>query len=284
MRIARLLAPFGLAVLLAGCLQSATVINVKPDGSGTIEETLTMNAQAAAQLQEMLAGFGQMAGEKGDAKRAGKKPGIFSEEDMRSAAAKMGEGVTFVSSQPVKTADTEGVRALYAFTDVTKVRIDQKPATPGGADKLGGAPGGSAPEMIAFRFARTPAGSSQVTVVFPDAKLEPGQKPTAPAAGAKSNDPAQAAALAMAKQMFAGMKISIVLQPVGRLIRTNSAFVEGQRVTLLELDLGQLMADEALLTKLQGLGSIEQAKAALKGVKGVKVNLDKEVVVEFAGR
>ena len=77
------------------------------------------------------------------------------------------------------------------------------------------------------------------------------------------------------------------LQPVGRLIKTNSPYVQGQQVTLLEVDMGQLASDEKGLQRLQdvqGAGSFEEMKAALKDVKGVKLNPQREVTVEFAGK
>jgi hypothetical protein len=272
------LAAMVLALSLGGCLNSTTVINVKPDGSGTIEQTMTMNPQAAAQLQQMASGFGQGGAEK--------KGGVFNEQDLRAAAPKMGQGVTFVSATPIHTAAAEGTTAIYAFTDITKLQMNQKPAAPGGASAMGGMPGGSGAEDMLFRFAKTPAGTSKVTVVFPEAQIDEARKTRAAAQtqAAKANDPMQAAALAMARQMMNGLKISIVMQPTGRILKTNSPYVEGQRVTLLEMDFGQLMGDEAMLQKLQAAGSLEEMKPLLKGVKGVKINTDKEVSVEFAGR
>jgi hypothetical protein len=277
MRQLRFLAILGLAVSLGGCLQSTTVINLKADGSGTIEQTMTMNPQVAAQLQQMASGFGAQGGEK--------KGGLFNEQDLRAAAPKMGDGVTFLSATPIHTAEAEGTKALYAFTDITKLRMNQKPSAPGGAGAMGGMPGGSGAEDMLFRFAKTPAGTSKVTVVFPEAKFEEARK-AKPAAekAAKTNDPMQAAAMGMVKQMMSGLKIAIFMQPAGRILKTNSPYLEGQRVTLLEMDFGQLMGDEAMLQKLQGAGSLEEAKALLKGVKGLKVNTDREVSVEFAGR
>lgn len=263
-----------LALALAGCINSTTVINLKTDGSGTIEQTMTMSAQAAAQLQQMASSFGQEGAGKG---------GVFNEQDLRAAAPKMGEGVTFVSATPIHTAEAEGTRAVYAFTDITKLRMDQKPVIPGGVGAAGGVPGGSSPENILFRFAKTPAGTSKVTVVFPEAKIDQARK-APPAQPAKAADPMQAAALGMVKQMFNGLKISILMQPVGRIVKTNSPYVQGQQVTLLEMDFGQLLADEGMLQKLQGAASLEEAKTLLRGVKGVKLNPDREVAVEFAGR
>ena len=44
------------AVIGSGCIRSATLITVKPDGSGTIEQTVLMNAAA---LKGMLGGLGE---------------------------------------------------------------------------------------------------------------------------------------------------------------------------------------------------------------------------------
>jgi hypothetical protein len=273
----RTLAAVALCGLLAGCLNSTTVINVRPDGSGTIEQTMTMNAQAAAQLQQMASSFGGAEG--------AKKGGLFNEADMRAAASKLGEGVTFVSATPIKTAEAEGTKAVYAFADITKLRLEQKPPTPGPAGAMGGMSAKSSQEEMLFRFAKLPAGTSQVTVVFPERKIE-AAKPTPAAKPAKANpaDPMAAAGLAMAKQMLNGLRIAIYMQPAGRIVKTNSQYVDGQRVTLLEMDLGELLRDEAMLQKLQGAGSLEEAKSLMKGIKGAKINLDSEVSVEFAGR
>jgi hypothetical protein len=279
MRQASKFAIVGLAVLLTGCINSTTVINVKPDGSGTIEQTMTMTAQAAAQLQQMAASFG----------RGSQKPGnpLFDEQNLRAAASKLGEGVTFVSATPIHTNEAEGGKAVYAFTDITKLRLEQKPAAPGGAGAMGGRlPGGTAPEDVAFRFAKTPAGTSRVTVVFPEVKprtppsAAPGGQPGAP----KPNDAMQAGMLAMARQVMNGLKLSIVLQPAGRLLKTNSPYVQGQQVTLLEVDMSQVPMDDKMLQAVQSAASFEEMKALLKGVKGVKLNPDREVVVEFAGK
>jgi hypothetical protein len=267
-------------VLLGGCLNSTTVINVKADGSGTIEQTLLMNKQAMAQLQQLTGAAGRGS--------AAKKGGPFDEQSLRSAASAMGDGVTFVSATPLNTDDAEGTRAVYAFTDITKLRLEQKPSSPGGTATPLGIPSGNSSDNLMFRFARSPAGNPRVTVVFPEAKLDAARKAAQAQQGqatpsGKAADPMQAAALAMMKPMLNGLKISILLQPAGKILKTNSPFVIGQQVTLLEMDLGQLLGDDTMLQKLQSAASLEEIKAALKDVKGAKINPDREVSVEFEG-
>lgn len=112
---------------LAGCISSTTLITVRPDASGTIEQITTMNPERLARLTQMIAGFQKQAGAEKST-----PVDLFSESGARGLAAKMGEGVTYISSQKIRTKDAEGIKALYAFSDITKIRINQKPSAPSG--------------------------------------------------------------------------------------------------------------------------------------------------------
>ncbi len=275
MRLIRTAAVLVLVAPLAGCLTSATLLTVRPDGSGTIEQTTTMAPETVAQVSQLSSG---LAGLRGEA-AAGQPAELFSENDARAAAGALGEGVTFVSSEKIKTASAEGLKVVYAFTDITKIRLSQRPAPP-----TGPMPGvrmrGSGPEEIRFRFSRQPGGTSIVTLVFPDVAPEQ-TTPAQPGGAARTIDPQ---ALSMARLVLKDLRLSIVLQVAGRIVRTSSPHVQGQRVTLLDMDFNALSSDETMLQKLQAVESIEAAKAILKGVKGFTFNFEREVSVEFAER
>jgi hypothetical protein len=266
----RTLVLLAFSALAGGCITSETILKVKGDGSGTIEQTLSMRRDAAEQLTKMMAGMQQAA----PAKEGAAAPELFGEADMRSAASKLGTGVSFVSSKAISTPDRVGRVAIYAFNDITQLRIDQSPPTPGGADA---APGASRPEMIQFKLAKMPGGNSLVTVLFPERTFD---KSTREAPKPKP-DPQQ---LAQIKQLLDGLKIDVELEPQGTLVKTSSPYVTGNRVTLMSLDFAEVLKNDAALEQLAQPRSIEEAKAVLKDVKGVKVNLDKEVTVEFAGQ
>ena len=51
----------------------------------------------------------------------------------------------------------------------------------------------------------------------------------------------------MLKQMFGGAHVTIAVEPAGTLVRTTSPFVDGSRVTLLDIDLDRLLEDDALI-------------------------------------
>jgi len=269
-----LLLVFLCGFITSGCLTSVTTIKVKPDGSGTIEQSIAMKAEAAAQLTAMASTFGDAAEKDKDKPPA--PPELFSEKDMREAAAKFGEGVTFVSSQPIKTKDLTGRVATYSFADITKVRVNQKPPSPKGAPAEDESKGKAADD-VAFTFLRHPGGTSVVTVLFPEPDLSKKKDKDADTES-KKPDPTQ---LAMMKKMLDGLRIEIALEVAGAIVKTNSPYVQGSKVTLLEMDFAELMTNDAVLGKLANPESIEDAKQMLKGVKGVKVNLDREVMVEF---
>ena len=52
-------------------------------------------------------------------------------------------------------------------------------------------------------------------------------------------------------------------------------------MTLLEVDLDQALTDPTVLTRLQAAPTPDAAKAVIKGVEGLKINLDREITVEF---
>ncbi len=274
MRLCKTLVAVAGLFALTGCISSTTEITVKPDGSGTIQTVTMMGKAALEQFKAMAASFGDKGG-------AGKTADLFSEKQLREAAAKMGEGVAYVSSQPVKSADMEGVKALYTFKDVTKLRVSQKPDSPAmGMGTSAAPPKAAQADDVAFRFARQPNGHSLLTLVFPERKMEAEQRQKA-ASPSKPMDPQQ---LAMVKTMFKGMKIDLAVVVDGRIVKTNSPYVAGNRVTIVEMDFEQLLADESKLSQIQSVATIEEAKRAFKDVKGFKMNLDPEVQIEFAGK
>jgi hypothetical protein len=269
MPFARLVAIAVVSTLLTGCINSATLIRLKSDGSGTVEQTTLMNTQA---VTGMLSGGLQAQG----AKPVGP---IFSEADLKRQAERMG-GVKFVSAEPVKGPNGfEGMKALYSFEDINKVRVDQDPNM-SGATSDSFSTEATAKTPVIFAFARSGA-NPVLTVTFPD------QAKGVPAASDGTQggpDMTSPQMLAMMKTIFDGFKVAIDLEVLGSIVKTNADYVSGSKVTLLEMDLGLLLQDEAKLKELQskmkGGMSVSEVKPYLKDIKGIKIN-DPVVTVEF---
>lgn len=279
---ARLAAVLALGVGTSGCLAVDMLVKVKGDGSGTVEKTLTMNPEA---MQEMASEM-QKSGGKTEAKT--KDPstitdkelldGPFDPEELKKEAAKMGPGVTFVSATPVREKTRMGVKAVFAFKDVNTLVLNQKPLP-----EAGPAGGKSSPEdEVRFALAKK-GGNSVLTLKSKGFDLKSGGPKPKPSAAPEGMDKMAEGMLEMMKPMLKGLRITVGVEVDGTLVKTNSAYVEGNRVTYLDMDFGALLADQKALKAFgeDMEGSLAQQKAALAKVKGMKVHLEPEMVVEF---
>jgi hypothetical protein len=239
-----------------------TVMKVKGDGSGTVEHRMLFTKQALVQLKQFAAlGGGRQAIDP------------TSEQQAQEMAAALGPGVTYVSSQPVSTPIGEGRDAVYAFADVSQLRVSTQPASPGGASiQAGGL--SSVGDTLTFSFTHEPSGNAVLHVNLPESSL----------VNALASNAVAPQQMAMIKSLLAGAHMLLSVEPDGALVRTNSAYVDGPRVTLLEVDLDQALKDDTLVARLQAAKTPEELRAAIKDVPGLKLTLEKELTVEFTPR
>jgi hypothetical protein len=244
-----------IAALSSGCINSASVIKVKKDGSGTIEQTLLVNAAAIKGLMGGLGG-GQVK----------ESSSILNEAEFKRTAERM--GVRPVSLTPMKEGGFEGAKAIYAFDDVSQIRVDQDPQmSAAGASRR---PGANDP----IRFAMVKQGDNSVLTITVDEKAAASATSKASEAPRLENiDPAM---MQMIKSMFQGFKVAMDLEVDGKIVKTNAEYVNGSRITLLEVDIAGVFEDEAKLKALQskiGPGvTISELRPYLKDIKGVKIN------------
>lgn len=127
-------------------------------------------------------------------------------------------------------------------------------------------------DPVQFKLARA-AGVSTLTVMFPDKPSDVSKAPSAEAGGPDMSNPQM---LAMMKSMFDGFKVAIDLEVLGTIVKTDADYVSGSKITLLEMDFGQLLQDEAKLKEIQSKvkpgAKISEVKPYLKDVKGIKIN------------
>jgi hypothetical protein len=263
MRLAIQLVVLVFAAVCSSCLRSTTVISVKADGSGTVVQETGLSPQALAMVKTM-------AGSGTDAKMPAD---LFGEDQAKQAADLM--GVTFVSGEPIKTAELEGYRARFAFNDVRQIRMKMNQAPTKGLT------GSSAAAEPPFRFDFERRGaSSQLTITVPESNAGSNPMAKMPGMGGTSNPEQNQQAMAMMKLMLQNLFVDVSLDVDGRIVNTNAPHVQGSRVTLLQIDFNQLLADEAAFRKLQSATDIK----ALAGVPGLKVLTSPKVTVEFASR
>ena len=264
MRSLRVLLAVVTSVALTGCINSTTLIKLNADGSGTVEQTTLMNTAA---LKAMMPGADKQMG-----------GGVVNKADLERTAARMGKGVRLVSAEPAKAANGfEGSKAIFAFDDINQVQVSQGPSMSGSTDgRVDAAP--TAEDPVRFTLTQS-GGTSKLTIAFVD-------KPGGSQGGTSSDMPdlTNPMMMGMIKSMFAGFKLNIDLEVAGSIVKTNAEYVTGSRLTLLEMDMDSLLADEAKLKALQSkLGpdaSLSAIKPYLKDIKGIKVD-GPTISVEF---
>ena len=249
-------------VLTSGCFRSTTTIELKPDGSGTIVQENAVGAQALAMIKSFAS---QQDGK-------GASPDIFSQEQAIKTAESM--GVTFVSGEPIKSAEIEGYRARYRFDDITKIKVNMQQSP----DSMSGS--GSKQPPFGFTFARG-ASSSLLTIQMPEQAPGTSPFPGMPGGSATDADKAQAAqAMAMMKMMMKGLFVDVSLAVDGRIIKSNATHTEGTKVTLLQLDFDKLLEDEANFKKLEAAKDLK----GLVNIPGLKVSSEPKLMIEFSPR
>ena len=252
-----------LSLPLVGCFQATTVIHVRADGSGTIEQRTLLTETAIDQLRT----FAILGGGNADSVDP------TSEAQARALAASIGPGVVYVSSAPITAPKAQGREALYSFADVTQLRISEQPALPGSVKLPASVGGDSTP--ISFALDRKPDGNVVLRIIVP----RPAVFPTGPKG---EPQPPTLEQITKVKALLAGARLTVAVEPEGKLVQTSSPFVEGNRVTLIDIDIDRAAADPDLAKKLQSPKTLEETKAAINSVPGFKITLDPEITIEFA--
>lgn len=265
-----------LASWAVGCISVDSVIKVKADGTGTIEQTTLINSSAMGMMSMM----GGKEGADGAAKAPGLDPAqMFTREKLAAEAARLGDGVSFVSSTPVTQGEMKGVKAVYAFTDFNALKVSTALPDMNDGDTTMTGKGEKLPMVLTRR-----PGSSLITLdMFEEmAKAEAKNGQVKKPEGLPEGMPKEM--MAMLAPMFKDMRVAIAIEPVGTLVRTNATHVTGQRVTLFDVAFGELFADPSGVERLEKLGnnpSISQIRDTLKGMKGIKINEVERLEIEI---
>ena len=249
---------FVLATMLVctGCVHVSTLVTLKPDGSGTLDEEIGMNPQALATLAAFAGSGGQPSTRPED---------IFNEKKAREQADKM--GVRFLSGTPIDTASLKGYHARFAFDDVKALKVRMQES-----DQIQESMGHRDP--FDFDFSRGPA-SSTLTIRIPQDM----QRPPLAQLGQNPNMSQQQAQqmLAMMRPMFAGMFVDVSIAVDGQIVKTDAPFVDGARVTLVQVDMDKVINDDVAWGQLQKATTPQQ----MRSIAGVKMITQPAVTIEF---
>jgi hypothetical protein len=271
-------------------LQVNTLIKVKPDGSGTIEETFLISKEFVQLIKEMteqmVTGLteqgGNQSAQKSTKKQAEEFFDIFDENKLKKEAIKKGEGVTYVSGKKVTTDKFEGYKAIYAFTDINKLKLNQNPSESIPSDPSGNNNGSEKKkEFVTFHL--TKGHPSTLIVRLPADKGDDKSMPSEETETVQTDNQQSEMMMAQIEKIFEGMKITMAIEIQGSIVETNATHREGSRITMMELDFGKLLQMPEKLKQFGQLKpeSLEDAKKLMKNLPGIKVELNKEVTIKF---
>lgn len=253
---------------LTSCFQVESNITVKKDGSGTITEEMILGDQMKMMIEMAAAQGGGAGGENPMAK-------MLDKAKAEARAKKMGEGVELVSVEKIDANGKLGVKTIFKFADINKLSYSANDAIdvgdmPGAAKKVEEA--GEA--GVKFKLA-----DGKLTIIQKAPKVE--KEGEAPEGGEKPEAPAvDPQAMAMMQGMMKDMRVTTKITIEPGIAKTDASHVEGNVITLSDIQMGKIMADPEKLKALQS-GDFDKAKKALKDVDGIKFEDKEQVSVEM---
>ncbi|MBN2028853.1 hypothetical protein JW824_01280 [bacterium] len=289
--VKRLIIVLGIVFLLlfvAGCYQVKMLVKLNPDGSGTIEEEFLMSTgtlkEMGGMMEQMMGGMMDEEAVESEESESDDPYGMFDEAKLKEEAAQMGEGVTYVSGSRVQSGGFDGYRAVYAFTDVNKLKVDQNPNEKMPSQFSDVSTGGEEEddEFVTFNF--TKGNPAKLVITQPEDRYDEEGDLTSDDSEESSEDDAMGAAMmGMMQDFFRDMRIVMEIEVQGNIVQTNATYREGSKITLMDLDFGKLFDAPGGFEKFSQAqpDNVEDAKQVLKDLPGVKVELNKEVVVQF---
>lgn len=257
--------------VFSGCIEIYTTINLKPDGTGTIEKNLMMSNEAIMMIQSFFPG-----------QDSTKKFDLFDEDKFRRDALDMGSGVTYIGGKRQAAPDKEGYVITYAFNNIDKVKIGQNPSQiirPPEMNEMADTASSPAGEYIAFDFSRDDP--SDLTISLPSEEFQESEKEQLESAvdTMRINTEMEQ----KIKQMMKGMKMAFVVNIPGTILETNAAYHEGQKITLAEIDFGKLIENPENYKRFLAMKNkpFSEAKKFLRTIPGIKIELNEKVDVKF---
>lgn len=263
-----------LGIFLNGCIEMHTVIKLNKDGSGLIEENIFIGKAIIDMFKEFASAFA-------DSTQPQQEFNLFEEEKIKAKTSEFGEGVEFVSMETFKTDEKEGYKAIYKFKDVNKVKVNQDPSN----EVPIGEPTEAAEkqkEEVLFKF--TKGKPNRIEFKFPDEVKKTVEAKTDESMNTEESNPeADSADIEQMIKFMKDMKAKIEIRVDGKIINTNATHVDGNTITLFDIDFGKLISDADKLDQFKKFNpdSFEEVKKLVKDIPGINVELNKEVFIEF---
>jgi hypothetical protein len=266
----RVVASLTCAALCTGCLTSDVRLLVRPDGSGTITYALKVSPSQLAEMEKLFPVAGGRPRPPVEALFQG-------DAGMWMFTGTAGSEVRPLSSKPLKSLDSVGRELQFEFDDVSKVQPELLPSLPGGLGAFymiaSADPGIRA--RLGLSLGTTPEGDRRLTIRFPKFAMDPNAEP--PGASV-TGTPAE---LSQLRKALKGTRLTIAVETATPLIRTNSPHRDGNRVTLLDIDVETALFSRQIDMLRATPASFDEYLSMLGDLPGVTLASDHVITMDF---
>ncbi len=273
-KIKFIFAGFILSTLFVGCLQVDTKVNVNKNGSGTIEETVVMKNAVIQMFKEFAVMFDSTKNEEFQ---------MFKEDELKSKAADYGEGVKYVSGKKYSIEGYEGYKVVYAFKDINKIKLSPNPddKMPFGQEVMSAEVNEkkSVDDYLKFNFTKGNPSTLIIDFPKPQAEVDSVVEDTEAIQDSAFKDDMTN----KLTEMFDGLKMNLTINFNDDIDETDASFVDGNKVTLMQIDFSEILKHKDVLEKLQKIKpkTMDQFKEAVGDMEGIKVEFKDKITVKF---
>src|SRR5215471_8220130 len=262
-----------LAVLVSqACIASTVVLHVRPDGSGRATITTRLSLSGMRAFDAIFAADGT----------APRRPPQVEEElpppSESSLQYSFGTPVRLAATRLDKTSDGGARITEVEFDDIRKVQMQFPPLflTVAGHFNVTGVQ-----EAALMTFAVRPHenGDRMLIVKLPNPRVS--NEPDAPVTVFDTNSQEER----LMKQAIKGMAVQFFVELEQPLLRTNAARQEGNRATIVDLDLDRMInaMDEPRVRRMMSQGSFQEMLWQVGDLPGAIVPTETEVFLEYEG-
>lgn len=269
MRLRRFLSLVLAALLTVGCVNMSSELTIRPDGSGTLNERLTVSPQFAQMMRDMQ--------EMGDS--TGASDELFSKDDVQSRADTI-TGLQLDSVEMLSGPEGEGYEAVYTFDDLNAVQFDASPD-----DMLPDQPQNERDDEAPFdllsdvEFSHTAGPPATLTITMPRSGEEEIGMDT-PGEGPPSDQE-----MKMMRHMMRDMGFRLAVTVDGDILETNASHRSASTITLMEMNFGELAQDSTAFRKLMlGDDQAVSSRAAidsLNALSGIAIEPEETVTIRY---
>ncbi len=252
-------------LLFSGCLKVNSNVIINKDGSGILEEQVLMSEMVISMMNEFMSSFQDSTSTPEEFK-------LFKEDELKAKASEYGEGVKYVSGEEIKIDGWQGYKAIYSFEDLNKIKMETDPNTKVENPQ----DDGQATEYFSFKF--IPGDIAELIIDRPALSSEKEDKEIAVETDTENQELDDNLI-----KMMEGMSMTISLEFNGEIVETNASYVDGSKITMLDIDFSKILKNKESLElfKKNPPDNLDEMRAIVENIPGMKVEFQKPVIVKF---